>query len=88
MIWPPEHRFRWAGGDCIGWRGQCREILNQVKAEMRWPGHTWLSVRCSPFPGLRHHHLHRCCWWLRCLSRRLSRGGMPQSLVRVGLQQQ
>ncbi|CAI8754164.1 Secreted protein [Pseudomonas brassicacearum] len=23
----------------------------------------------------------------RCLSRRLSRGGMPQSLVRVGLQQ-
>jgi len=87
MIWPPEHRYRWAGGGCTGWRDQRREILSRVKAVIRWPGHAWLSVRCSPFPGLWHHHLYRCCWWLRCLSRQLSRGELRQSLVRRGLQQ-
>jgi len=38
MIWPPEHRYRWAGGGCIGWRDQCREILSQVASSITMTG--------------------------------------------------
>lgn len=35
MIWPPGHRYRWAGGGSTGRRDQRLKILSQVQAAMR-----------------------------------------------------